>query len=350
MAKDRYVAYVGTYTHENSVGIHVYDVDVENGTLTERSVAPINNPSYIVRSKSGKLLYSIEDEGVASFSIDENGDLTQINSEWIGGMRGCHIEVDSKDRYLFVSGYHDGKITMMKLNKDGSIGGISCGIFHNGVSKSAVEKRMDPAVSCSRLTPDEKYLLVCDCGLSQVKVYQVDYELGKLQLIDMIRFSIDKAPRKLRFSRDGKFLYVMAEGANAVYVFSYKDTDEGPVFERIQKVSCVKDEDPMAACVGFDQDFADKYAYVSIDGTNMITVLSRDAETGFMEFEQTFPVSGEYPKSVSVIPGDKYVVSLNHDTDEMRIFEIFHDKKYALQRVAPIKVDKPNSIQIYKLV
>ena len=29
MKKEKYVAYVGTYTHENSVGIHIYDVDVE---------------------------------------------------------------------------------------------------------------------------------------------------------------------------------------------------------------------------------------------------------------------------------------------------------------------------------
>ena len=29
MAEERYVAYVGTYTHENSVGIHVYDIDME---------------------------------------------------------------------------------------------------------------------------------------------------------------------------------------------------------------------------------------------------------------------------------------------------------------------------------
>ena len=41
----KYVAYVGTYTHENSVGIHIYDVDELRGTLTERKVVPINNPS-----------------------------------------------------------------------------------------------------------------------------------------------------------------------------------------------------------------------------------------------------------------------------------------------------------------
>ncbi len=37
MGKKKYVAYVGTYTHGTSKGIQVYDVDVENGTLTERS-------------------------------------------------------------------------------------------------------------------------------------------------------------------------------------------------------------------------------------------------------------------------------------------------------------------------
>ena len=31
MSKDKYVAYVGTYTHGSSIGIHVYDLDVENG-------------------------------------------------------------------------------------------------------------------------------------------------------------------------------------------------------------------------------------------------------------------------------------------------------------------------------
>ena len=35
-SKDKYVAYVGTYTHGSSIGIHVYDLDVENGYMTER--------------------------------------------------------------------------------------------------------------------------------------------------------------------------------------------------------------------------------------------------------------------------------------------------------------------------
>ena len=42
----KYVAYVGTYTHGTSKGIQVYDVNLEEGTLTERSEVEVSNASY----------------------------------------------------------------------------------------------------------------------------------------------------------------------------------------------------------------------------------------------------------------------------------------------------------------
>ena len=76
MEKEKYIAYVGTYTHGSSIGIHLYDVDVEEGTLSERKVVPVNNSSYVVKSKNGKYLYSIADEGVAVFEIKPDGVVT----------------------------------------------------------------------------------------------------------------------------------------------------------------------------------------------------------------------------------------------------------------------------------
>ena len=75
MEQKKYVAYVGTYTHGSSKGIHIYDLDVENGRAVERKVVPINNPSYIKKSHNEKFLYSISDEGVQSFRILPDGDL-----------------------------------------------------------------------------------------------------------------------------------------------------------------------------------------------------------------------------------------------------------------------------------
>ena len=59
---DKYVAYAGSYTHESSKGIHIYDMDVEKGRITERKEVQIDNPSYLVLSHNGKFLYSICDQ------------------------------------------------------------------------------------------------------------------------------------------------------------------------------------------------------------------------------------------------------------------------------------------------
>ena len=109
----KYVAYVGTYTHGTSKGIQVYDVNLEEGTLTERSEVEVSNASYTAVSKNGKYLYSIEDEGVAVFKRDHNGDLARINSVDIDGMRGCFLATDVDGKYLYVAGYHDGKVTVV---------------------------------------------------------------------------------------------------------------------------------------------------------------------------------------------------------------------------------------------
>ena len=69
MGNKKYVAYVGTYTHGSSKGIQVYDVDVENGKLIERSEVKVSNASHTAVSKNKRFLYSIEDEGVMRTAI-----------------------------------------------------------------------------------------------------------------------------------------------------------------------------------------------------------------------------------------------------------------------------------------
>ena len=55
--QEKYVAYVGTYTHGSSIGIHIYDIDVEAGYMKERTVIPVNNASHMTKSYNGKYLY-----------------------------------------------------------------------------------------------------------------------------------------------------------------------------------------------------------------------------------------------------------------------------------------------------
>ena len=155
--KDNYVAYVGSYTHESSKGIHIYDCDVEEGRIYERCEVPIDNPSYITLSHDKRFLYAICDQGVSAYAITEDGSLELMNVVSINGMRGCHISVTKANNFLVVSGYHDGKITVMHINADGSVGSIADEVFHKGMG-SVAERNFRPHVSNTCFTPDEELL------------------------------------------------------------------------------------------------------------------------------------------------------------------------------------------------
>ena len=126
----KYMAYVGSYSYTGkSKGITVYDVDVEKGKFIKRCEVEVDNSSYVIASNDNKTLYSIADEGVVAFRILENGSLSRLNSAKIKGMRGCHLSTDLKDRYVFVSGFHDGKATILRLRRDGGVGEIVDGVL-----------------------------------------------------------------------------------------------------------------------------------------------------------------------------------------------------------------------------
>lgn len=351
MGKNKYVAYVGTYTHGSSIGIHVYDLDVENGSMTERDVVSVNNASHIAKSNNGKYLYSIADEGVEVLAIDqETGDLTPINQVGIDGMRGCFLSTDVDGRFLYVAGHHDGKITVVGINEDGSLGEVKDGIFHKGLG-SVAERNFRPHVSCAMPTPDGKYLCVVDNGIDQIKLYDVNDVTGKLKLMDIVRCELESGPRWIRFSRNGKYAYVICELSNEILVYKYDGEAKEP-FELIQTVTTVMDEKgdtSRCAASGLRVSPSGKYLYCSTAGDDSAGVFSIDQETGMLERMCVLPISGKYPKDIAVFPDEKTLVAVNHESNDIRFFRIDYDKKIFVMKGKPIEIETPNCIVISKV-
>ncbi|MCM1258253.1 MAG: beta-propeller fold lactonase family protein [Roseburia sp.] len=348
MKQEKYVAYVGTYTHEHSMGIHIYDLDVEQGRMKEHKMAKINNPSDLIVSNNKKYLYSITDDGVKAFKILPTGDLEPMNEQWIGGMRGCYLDLDESDRFLFVAGYHDGRVSMMHLNPDGTVGEIADGVFHKGVGRSAADRSSRPHVNCVKVTPDQGYLCAVDGGLDHVKVYKIDYEYGKLRLADIIRCDLDSAPKMIRFSKDGKNAYVLNELKNTVDVYKYTVDDSGPVFDRIQSISTKESNDRNCAAQNMEFSRDGNYLYCSNAGTNEIVTFAK-AEDGTLSEVTWTQISGDFPKALAVFPDGNHFMSLNHESNQISIFKMYYDKGYALMDGKPMNVERPNCVYIHKL-
>lgn len=347
---EKYVAYIGTYTHGSSIGIHICDVNVEEGTLTERRVAPVNNSSYIVQSKNGKYLYSIADEGVAVFAILPDGDLELINKVDIDGMRGCYLSVGHQGKYLYVGGYHDGKVTVVHTHSDGRLGSVLDGVFHQGLG-SVAERNFRPHVSCVIPTPENQYLCAVDSGIDQVKIYQVKPSQNKLRLVDIYRCELESGPRELCFDASGKHAFLIYELANRIDVFNYTMGKKGPVFEKIQSVDTVmgaKDQRHDAAeAMTLSPD--GKYLFCTTAGCNMVTMFAIDEQTGMLEPKFSLPISGVYPKDIMIFPDGKHMAVVNHESNSITTFAIDYEKNLITMKGKPLSVETPNCILITKV-
>ncbi len=349
MAEQRFVAYVSTYTKEDHKGIRIYDVDVKNGRLKERSQVTITNSSYVTISHNQKFVYSITDMGVEAFSIKEDGGLKALNKAGINGMRGCYLSTDYTDSYLFVAGYHDGKITVLKLGEDGKVGKICDEVFHQGVG-NVTERTFTPHVSCVKMTRDNKYLCAADMGIDHIKIYELNHETGKLKLADIVRCEQGSAPRLIKFRGDGRFAYVLNQLHHMIEVYEYKENNGYPEFTRVQQITTANDyhtSDTAAYALKFSSDF--KYLFCSNAGDNSVGAFSIDEKTGLLEKKFILPVSGDFPKDIAIFPDTKHLISLNHESDTMSFFDLDFKRNVIVMNGPMLKVPKGNCIIMKRL-
>lgn len=339
----RFVAYVSTYTSKDKRGITIYDVDMETGIFTEKGKVSITNSSYLTCSHSRKYLYSITDFGVKSFRVLPDGLLEEINEASINGMRGCYLSVDYADHFLFVSGYHDGKLTVLRLNDDGSVGEITEEIYFKGLG-DVTEKSYQPHVTCAKMSRDNKYLFATDSGMDHTYVYELNHDKGTLKQVDIIRSEQNAGPRHLITSADGKFIYIVNESANTIDVFAYNIVNNYPDFEKIQSISTLNDYHASKSISCSLTLSADRqHIVVTNAGDNSVAVMRRK-EDGTLDRILCLPVSGAYPKDALLYPDNRHLVSLNHEAGTMTFFSTDLDKGLIYMSSKEIKIDHPNCI------
>lgn len=344
MKKGRYIAYVSTYTRGDDHGITIYDVDMKKGRMTLKNQVEITNSSYITISHNSKYLYSITDFGVESYRILSDGNLETINHATINGMRGCYLSTDYQDKFLFVAGYHDGKITVLRLKEDGGVGKITEEIYDKGLG-SIAERNFRPHVNCVKMTRDNKYLMSADLGMDRTDVYRFDHEKGKLKHVDVMRSEIESAPRHIKMTKDGKFVYIVHELKNYIDVYTYEEVNNNPEFNKIQTISTLNDYhagSSAASALNFSQD--ENYILSSNAGDNSVIVYKIDHKTGFLNKVFCLPISGDYPKDAALFPDNKHLVSLNHESNTLTFFNVDLKNGLLVMNGKEIPIEKPNCI------
>ena len=61
------------------------------------------------------------------------------------------------------------------------------------------------------------------------------------------------------------------------------------------------------------------------------------------------PISGDYPKAGDFFPDNRRIISLNHESNSITIFDINYEKKYFTMKGKPIPIETPNCILVSEI-
>lgn len=344
---DKYVAYVGSYTRGESKGLHIFDFDAGTLQFKLRDVYEINNPSFVHISYDERFLYCNCDEGVASFKILKDGSLLLINKANVNGLRPCYLATDRENRFLVTAGYHDGKLTVLRLQDDGSIGGVTDEVFMKGLG-SVAGRNYRCHVNCALFTPDEQYLLAVDLGMDQVKIYEFDWVTGKIKLHDILRCELESGPKHMIFSSDGRYAYLTHEDKN--YVTKYEYEPQHAVFKKLQTISTLPDKfEGVNSAITLKLSPDGTHLFVTNSGHNSVAIFKIDGQTQLLERVCVLPTSGDYPRDLLVVPGRDSFVCVNQESNSLTCFDVNYEGRYIAMASAPAAVVCPTSIKIKKL-
>jgi len=327
-APSTYDLLIGTYTTGTSKGIYVYRFYAETGKLAYlNEIDDVKNPSYLCISNNNKYVYAVNEVGkdgeVSSFSFEPKlGKLTFINKVSSEGADPCYISEDKDRKNVFIANYSSGALSVLPVNKDGSLSKASQ-VIHDeghGVDKSRQEA---PHVHIAMLSPDEKYLLYSDLGTDKLNVMR--YHASRPQPLSpasppFVSVKDGEGPRHITFSDDKKHVYLLTEMGSAVHVFDY---DNGKLKET-QSITLLN--------AGFKGQTAGAAIHISPDGrflyasnrleTNEISVYAIDPANGQLIFVQRVSSNGKDPRDFAIDPTGNYLLAANQNSDNIVVYRI----------------------------
>jgi len=223
---------------------------------------------------------------------------------------------------VFVANYSSGDLTVLPVNKDGSLSPVSQVVQDEGQGINK-ERQEGPHVHIAMLSPDEKYLLYSDLGTDKLNVMR--YHASHPQPLapatpPFVKIADGEGPRHIVFSNDKKHVYLVTEMGSAVHVFDY---DNGKLKEK-QSITLLKD--------GFKGQTAGAAIHISPDGrflyasnrleTNDISVYAIDPDTGNLIFVQRESSYGKNPRDFAIDPTGNFMVVANQDSDSIFVYRI----------------------------
>lgn len=327
------MVYVGTRAPRDK-GIYVFHMNGSTGKLefANSIETGLKNPSFITIDHQYHYLYAANEVGESSggpaatitvFSISpESGKLNYLQEQPTGGEWPCFLTIEKTGKFLLVSNYLSGSVTVLPILSNGHLGEATDFVQHQGSSINP-ERQKGPHPHSVLVDPDNRYLIVPDLGLDKVLIYQLDLTEGKLIPNEppSIQEIPGSGPRHFDFHPSGKFAYLVTELTSTIIAFEYNAS--AGTLGKMQTVSALPQNfEDSSHCADLHVAPSGKFIYVSNRGHGSIVIFSIDQETGKLTYVDHEPTQGKIPRNFIIDPTGTWLIASNQDNDTILTFKI----------------------------
>lgn len=302
-----YTGYVGTYTSEKSEGIYAFTY--ENQTITDVHLfTKVRNPKYLAWMNDYIVAVCDFEEGSGVAVFDLNGN--EIDHIVFEAFTSCYVGV--KDNLIFTAHFHSGDVTLLQ--------------FKNNHLELVQRTHIKDKAGCHQVIPyKDQYLVPC-LFMDQIKILDQDFTV-----VDEISFEEGSGPRHAVFSDDEKYLYVVGELSNLLYVVDMHAKKIVNTVELLENgLSHVKD----TAAIRKKGD----YLYVSTRTQDVITVLHVSGKD--VKRIQVTSCAGKHPRDFVIVDDD--IIVANRFSDSLSVLPIEH--AYIQSAVSTVTIPEGVSI------
>jgi 6-phosphogluconolactonase len=336
--------YIGTDTSKGiSKGIYQSRFDPTKGQLTAPVLAAATaRPSFLAVTPVGQArrsLYAvnaINDPAatVTTFGIDlKTGTLKQTSQVASGGAGPAYISVDATGHSAFVANFFGGTVVSYRLQPEGTLSQPVDRIDFRDHQKFGAlgpnSARQDsPHPHSATISPDNRFLLVCDLGTDHITVFLIHPETG--QLSDPHTFTNDhrgSGPRHVAFHPNGRWVYGVNEIDSTLdhYLWTatrFSETPQGLLVNTNTPVKTIAADFPAekntAAELAISSDGL--FLYASNRGEDSLVVFSIAPQHGKLDFVQRISCGGKTPRHFTIDPTNQWLLCGNQDSATITIF------------------------------
>ena len=339
----------------NAKGIYRATFNPDNGRFTPAVLAAeIGSPGFLALHPDGEKLYAVarwdRKAGAIGYRIKTDGDLEEFTRMVCPDGGGAHIAVHPSGKFLLTAQYGGGSTALFPLDGQGKLGSPTVS-EHQGGSKVVPERQESPHPHWCGFSADGNFALVPDLGLDQIVIYKVDKNAPSITMHGVAESVPGGGPRHMRFSTDGKYIFLLNELSLSVTTFAW-DAAKGAA-KKVSVAPALSEEAKAGEVFNSAAEIlahpSGDFVYSSNRGHDTVTAFRVDTGTGKLSVIQVQPIRGAFPRNINLDPTGSWLLAAGADSNTVAAHRIDPDSgKLTYQRGSITNVPSPICILFRK--